>query len=119
MTTNVITVAPALNGMLTPPATEVVEPMAQSLTGDLKKAGVDARRVTPAEPLPRNGRQMRGVFPGVDAGNRQYRSAAAATGRGALAEMRGDRSSQREIAQLVRRGQMRGDDLAIVEPQRR
>jgi hypothetical protein len=48
--------------------------MAQSLTDDLKKEGVDARRVTPGEPLPRVGWQVRGVFLSVDEGNRLRRA---------------------------------------------
>ncbi|WP_233835797.1 DUF4410 domain-containing protein [Paraburkholderia sp. ZP32-5] len=55
-------------------AREIVELMAQSLTDDLKKAGIDARRVSPGEPLPRNGWQVRGVFLSVDEGNRLRRA---------------------------------------------
>jgi hypothetical protein len=55
-------------------AREVVELMAQSLTDDLKKAGIDARRVTPGEALPRSGWQVRGVFLSVDEGNRLRRA---------------------------------------------
>ncbi|OLL31158.1 hypothetical protein BTH42_13180 [Burkholderia sp. SRS-W-2-2016] len=55
-------------------AQEVVELMAQSLTDDLKKAGVDARRVMPGEPLPHSGWQVRGVFLSVDEGNRVRRA---------------------------------------------
>ncbi|MCC8402927.1 DUF4410 domain-containing protein [Paraburkholderia sp. MMS20-SJTN17] len=55
-------------------AREIVALMAQSLTDDLKKAGVDARRVTPGEPLPHNGWQVRGVFLSIDEGNRLRRA---------------------------------------------
>ncbi|MCC8392558.1 DUF4410 domain-containing protein [Paraburkholderia sp. MMS20-SJTR3] len=55
-------------------AQELVELMAQSLTDDLHKAGVDARRVTPGEPLPHSGWQVRGVFLSVDEGNRMRRA---------------------------------------------
>ncbi|MBC8725134.1 DUF4410 domain-containing protein [Paraburkholderia sp. UCT31] len=55
-------------------ARDMVALMAQSLTDDLKKAGVDARRVTPGEPLPHDGWQVRGVFLSVDEGNRLRRA---------------------------------------------
>jgi hypothetical protein len=55
-------------------ARQIVVLMAQSLTDDLKKAGVDARRVTPGEPLPHSGWQVRGVFLSVDEGNRLRRA---------------------------------------------
>ncbi|MGF6544808.1 DUF4410 domain-containing protein [Paraburkholderia youngii] len=55
-------------------AREIVALMAQSLTDDLKKAGVDARRVAPGEPLPHDGWQVRGVFLSVDEGNRLRRA---------------------------------------------
>jgi hypothetical protein len=55
-------------------AREIVALMAQSLTDDLKKAGVDARRVKPGEPLPHSGWQVRGVFLSVDEGNRLRRA---------------------------------------------
>ncbi|KXU84181.1 hypothetical protein CI15_27200 [Paraburkholderia monticola] len=55
-------------------AREIVALMAQSLTDDLRKAGVDARRVTPGEPLPHSGWQVRGVFLSVDEGNRLRRA---------------------------------------------
>jgi hypothetical protein len=55
-------------------ARELVALMAQSLTDDLKKAGIDARRIAPGEPLPHGGWQVRGVFLSVDEGNRLRRA---------------------------------------------
>lgn len=55
-------------------AHKIVELMAKSLTKDLKKAGVDARRITPDEPLPHAGWQVRGVFLSVAEGNRLRRA---------------------------------------------
>ena len=48
--------------------------MADDLTSDLKKAGVDARRIAPGQPLPTTGWQVRGVFLSVDEGNRLQRA---------------------------------------------
>lgn len=55
-------------------AHDVVELMAKSLTEDLKKAGIDARRVAPSEPLRATEWQVRGVFLSVDEGNRLRRA---------------------------------------------
>ncbi|HEY1998240.1 DUF4410 domain-containing protein [Paraburkholderia sp.] len=55
-------------------AEEIVGEMADDLTADLKQAGVDARRVTPGQPLPATGWQVRGVFLSVDEGNRLQRA---------------------------------------------
>lgn len=55
-------------------AKEIVADMADDLTDDLKKAGVDARRVAPGQTLPSNGWQIRGVFLSVDEGNRLQRA---------------------------------------------
>lgn len=48
--------------------------MADDLTDDLKKAGVDARRIAPDQPAPTSGWQIRGVFLSVDEGNRLQRA---------------------------------------------
>jgi hypothetical protein len=55
-------------------AAHIVNEMADALTEDLKKAGVDARRVAPGQPLPTAGWQVRGVFLSVDDGNRLRRA---------------------------------------------
>ena len=55
-------------------AKHIVNEMADALTEDLKKGGVDARRVTPGQPLPTIGWQVRGVFLSVDEGNRLRRA---------------------------------------------
>jgi hypothetical protein len=55
-------------------AKEIVAEMANYLTDDLKKAGVDARRIPPGQTLPTAGWQIRGVFLSVDEGNRLQRA---------------------------------------------
>ena len=55
-------------------AKEIVADMADDLTDDLKKAGVDARRIAPGQPAPTSGWQVRGVFLSVDEGNRLQRA---------------------------------------------
>jgi hypothetical protein len=55
-------------------AKHIVNEMADALTDDLRKAGVDARRSTPGQPLPTVGWQVRGVFLSVDDGNRLRRA---------------------------------------------
>ncbi|CAB3703305.1 DUF4410 domain-containing protein [Paraburkholderia rhynchosiae] len=55
-------------------ATKIVNEMADALTADLKKGGVDARRTAPGQPLPASGWQVRGVFLNVDDGNRLRRA---------------------------------------------
>jgi hypothetical protein len=55
-------------------AREIVSNMADDLSSDLKKAGVDARRIAPGQPLPNVGWQIRGVFLSVDEGNRLQRA---------------------------------------------
>lgn len=55
-------------------AKEIVAEMAENLTADLKKAGVDARRTPPGAALPPTGWQVRGVFLSVDEGNRLRRA---------------------------------------------
>lgn len=55
-------------------ARHIVNEMADALTDDLRKAGVDARRSTPDQPLPTTGWQVRGVFLSVDDGNRLRRA---------------------------------------------
>lgn len=55
-------------------ATHIVNEMADALTADLKKGGVDARRLAPGQPLPAVGWQVRGVFLSVDEGNRLRRA---------------------------------------------
>jgi hypothetical protein len=55
-------------------AKEIVAEMANYLTDDLKKAGVDARRIPPGQALPTVGWQIRGVFLSVDEGNRLQRA---------------------------------------------
>ena len=55
-------------------AKEIVNEMGDALTGDLKQAGVDARRVIPGQAAPATGWQVRGVFLSVDEGNRLKRA---------------------------------------------
>ena len=55
-------------------AKDIVNEMADALTADLKKGGVDARRSAPGQPLPATGWQVRGVFLSVDDGNRLRRA---------------------------------------------
>ncbi|PQV53832.1 DUF4410 domain-containing protein [Paraburkholderia sp. BL21I4N1] len=55
-------------------AKHIVDEMADALTDDLKKGGVDARRSVPGQPLPAAGWQVRGVFLNVDDGNRLRRA---------------------------------------------
>ncbi len=55
-------------------AKHIVDEMAEALTADLKKGGVDARRGAPGQPLPTVGWQVRGVFLSVDDGNRLRRA---------------------------------------------
>ncbi|MFM0080408.1 DUF4410 domain-containing protein [Paraburkholderia sediminicola] len=55
-------------------AKDIVNEMADALTTDLKKGGVDARRIAPGQPLPATGWQVRGVFLSVDDGNRLRRA---------------------------------------------
>lgn len=55
-------------------AKHIVDEMANALTDDLKKGGVDARRSVPGQPLPTAGWQVRGVFLNVDDGNRLRRA---------------------------------------------
>lgn len=55
-------------------AKEIVADMADDLTADLTKAGVDARRLPPGAALPATGWQVRGVFLSVDEGNRLQRA---------------------------------------------
>ncbi|ANB77305.1 hypothetical protein AYM40_35055 [Paraburkholderia phytofirmans OLGA172] len=55
-------------------ARDIVNEMADALTADLKKGGVDARRIAPSQPLPAAGWQVRGVFLSVDEGNRLRRA---------------------------------------------
>jgi hypothetical protein len=55
-------------------AKEIVAEMANYLTDDLKKAGVDARRIPAGQALPTAGWQIRGVFLSVDEGNRLQRA---------------------------------------------
>ncbi|NPT58004.1 DUF4410 domain-containing protein [Paraburkholderia elongata] len=55
-------------------AKDIVDEMADALTADLKKGGVDARRISPGQPLPAAGWQVRGVFLSVDDGNRLRRA---------------------------------------------
>jgi hypothetical protein len=55
-------------------AKEIVAEMAENLTDDLSKAGIDARRMPPGAALPATGWQVRGVFLSVDDGNRLRRA---------------------------------------------
>lgn len=55
-------------------ARQIVEQMADTLVADLRKAGVDARRLPAAATLPAQGWLVRGVFLDVDEGNRLRRS---------------------------------------------
>jgi hypothetical protein len=55
-------------------AKHIVDEMADALTADLKKGGVDAHRSKPGQPLPAAGWQVRGVFLSVDDGNRLRRA---------------------------------------------
>jgi hypothetical protein len=55
-------------------AAQIVNEMADALTEDLKKGGVDARRIAPGQPSPASGWQVRGVFLSVDDGNRLQRA---------------------------------------------
>ena len=55
-------------------AKEIVAEMAENLTDDLEKAGVDARRVLPGAALSPTGWEVRGVFLSVDEGNRLRRA---------------------------------------------
>ncbi|MFM0035420.1 DUF4410 domain-containing protein [Paraburkholderia strydomiana] len=55
-------------------AARIVNEMADALTEDLKKGGVDARRIAPGQPSPTAGWQVRGVFLSVDDGNRLQRA---------------------------------------------
>jgi hypothetical protein len=55
-------------------AKDIVNQMAEALTADLQKGGVDARRSVSGQPLPAKGWQVRGVFLSVDDGNRLRRA---------------------------------------------
>jgi hypothetical protein len=55
-------------------AQDIVNEMAEALTADLRKGGVDARRSAPGQALPATGWQVRGVFLSVDDGNRLRRA---------------------------------------------
>ncbi|MFL9917944.1 DUF4410 domain-containing protein [Paraburkholderia fungorum] len=55
-------------------AKDIVNEMAEALTADLQKGGVDARRSAPGQPLAATGWQVRGVFLSVDDGNRLRRA---------------------------------------------
>ncbi|RUL79040.1 DUF4410 domain-containing protein [Dyella choica] len=50
-------------------AQEISALMAETLTKDLKKAGIDARRTQPGAELPKTGWNVHGVFLSVDQGN--------------------------------------------------
>ncbi|GLQ87823.1 DUF4410 domain-containing protein [Dyella flagellata] len=50
-------------------AQEMVSLMSDTLTQDLKKAGIDARRTLPGAELPKTGWNVHGVFLSVDQGN--------------------------------------------------
>ena len=55
-------------------AQAIVAGIAHALTADLVKAGIDARRAAPDNPLPDVGWLVRGVFLDVDQGNRVRRA---------------------------------------------
>jgi hypothetical protein len=55
-------------------ARAIISGMAHALTADLVKAGIDARRAAPDNPLPDVGWLVRGVFLDVDQGNRLRRA---------------------------------------------
>jgi hypothetical protein len=55
-------------------AQKIVSSMADRITSDLKKAGVDARRLPPGAAPPDRGWLVRGVFLSVDEGNRVRRA---------------------------------------------
>ncbi|MFM0341259.1 DUF4410 domain-containing protein [Paraburkholderia fungorum] len=55
-------------------ARDIVNEMAEAVTADLRKSGVDARRSVAGEVLPNTGWQVRGVFLSVDDGNRLRRA---------------------------------------------
>ncbi|WP_027801104.1 DUF4410 domain-containing protein [Paraburkholderia dilworthii] len=55
-------------------AKNIVDEMAEALTADLRKGGVDARRTASGQTLPATGWQVRGVFLSVDDGNRLRRA---------------------------------------------
>jgi hypothetical protein len=55
-------------------ARKIVSSMADRITSDLKKAGIDARRLPPGAPPPDGGWVVRGVFLSVDEGNRIRRA---------------------------------------------
>jgi len=55
-------------------ARELVDLMATSLVGNLRKAGLGAQRLRPAEPWPASGWLVRGIFTQVDEGNRLRRA---------------------------------------------
>ncbi|CAG9216487.1 conserved exported hypothetical protein [Paraburkholderia tropica] len=55
-------------------ARDIVEEMASTLVADLRRAGVDARRLPTGAPTPAQGWLVRGVFLQVDEGNRMRRA---------------------------------------------
>jgi Domain of unknown function (DUF4410) len=55
-------------------ARELIDLMSTTLVQDLVKAGLNARRLTPAEPPPANGWLVRGVFTQVGEGHRLVRA---------------------------------------------
>lgn len=55
-------------------AQHIVNEMADALTGNLRRGGVDARRMARDQPLPADAWQVRGVFLNVDDGNRLRRA---------------------------------------------
>jgi hypothetical protein len=55
-------------------AHDIVEEMASTLVADLRRAGVDARRLATGAPLPAQGWLVRGVFLQVDEGDRLRRA---------------------------------------------
>ncbi|RQM47309.1 DUF4410 domain-containing protein [Paraburkholderia bannensis] len=55
-------------------ARDIVEEMASTLVADLRRAGVDARRLAAGVPMPAQGWLVRGVFLQVDEGDRLRRA---------------------------------------------
>lgn len=55
-------------------ARDIVEEMASTLVADLRRAGVDARRLAAGAPMPAQGWLVRGVFLQVDEGDRLRRA---------------------------------------------
>jgi hypothetical protein len=70
-------ILPPLPGMPKDPkalARELVDSMSKAIVKDLTKAGLNARRLAPDEPIPASGWLVRGVFTNVNQGNQLERA---------------------------------------------